>query len=124
MKLRIRGDSVRLRLSQTETVQLSEQGFVADSIGFAAGNGLEYRIEAAAGASVVTAFDGRRILVTVPEPMVRAWLEPAEVSISAEQELEPGRRLRVLIEKDFTCLTPREGEDDSDSFPNPDAGAK
>jgi hypothetical protein len=123
MKLRIRGDSVRLRLSQTETVQLAEQGFVADSIHFPAGNDLEYRIEAADVASVNTRFDGHKVIVTVPEQTLRAWFEPAEVSISAEQELGPGRCLQILIEKDFACLTPREGEDDSDSFPNPDAGA-
>jgi hypothetical protein len=124
MKLRIRGDSVRLRLSQSETAQLAERGSVSDAIGFAAGNELEYRIEMAAVASIVTAFDGGRIVVTVPEPLLRTWLEPAEVSISAELELEPGRRLRILIEKDFACLAPREGEDDSDSFPNPGAGTR
>jgi hypothetical protein len=27
--------------------------------------------------------------------------------------------LRILVEKDWNCLTPRAGEDDSDSFANP-----
>ncbi|MGH8167708.1 MAG: DUF7009 family protein [Woeseiaceae bacterium] len=30
-----------------------------------------------------------------------------------------GDELSILVEKDFACLAPREGEDDSDKFPNP-----
>jgi hypothetical protein len=30
--------------------------------------------------------------------------------------------LRILVEKDFACLAPREGEDESDMFPNPLSG--
>ena len=26
----------------------------------------------------------------------------------------------ILVEKDFQCLAPREGEDESDMFPHPD----
>jgi hypothetical protein len=29
--------------------------------------------------------------------------------------------LRIVVEKDFACLTAREGEDESDNFANPNA---
>jgi hypothetical protein len=29
--------------------------------------------------------------------------------------------LKILVEKDFACLAPREGEDESDMFPHPKA---
>lgn len=30
-----------------------------------------------------------------------------------------GRTLRILIEKDFSCLEPRDGEEDTDTFAHP-----
>jgi hypothetical protein len=29
--------------------------------------------------------------------------------------------LGILVEKDFACLAPREGEDESDMYPHPEA---
>ena len=37
-----------------------------------------------------------------------------------EQVLDDGSTLKVLVEKDFACLTERE-EDESDMFPHPEA---
>lgn len=122
MKLRIRGNSVRLRLSQSETVQLDETGTVADSIEFPPGGRLEYGIEVGDVPALEASYDQSGIKVTVPSDTASTWLEPQEVTISAEQSLGGGRVLTILIEKDFACLAPREGEEDSDAFPNPQAG--
>ncbi len=121
MKLRIRGDSVRLRLSQSETVELAEAGAVTDSVGFSAGDRLEYGLEIGDVSAPVASFDRAGIRVKLPVDAVRKWLEPQEVTISAEQALGAGGVLSILIEKDFACLAPREGEEDSDAFPNPQA---
>ena len=40
-------------------------------------------------------------------------------AITAEQVLDDGGVLNILVEKDFACLAPREGEDESDMFPHP-----
>ncbi|GIT14245.1 MAG: hypothetical protein CM1200mP36_00010 [Gammaproteobacteria bacterium] len=43
--------------------------------------------------------------------------------IVGEQSLDDGGRLKILVEKDFVCLAPREGEEDeADMFPNPRRG--
>ena len=123
MKLRIRGDTVRLRLSQSETVQLSEQGAVSDAVEFAPDSRLEYRLEVGEVESPEARYASDRIVVTISKEAMGRWLDPTEVAIEAEQPLDPEHSLRVLIEKDFACLTPREGEDESDSFPNPQAGS-
>jgi hypothetical protein len=52
---------------------------------------------------------------------IKQWAESEKVSISSEQNLDDGEQLRILVEKDFACLAPRDGEDESDMFPNPDA---
>ena len=50
------------------------------------------------------------------------WVDSDEVSISSEQQLDQGGLLKILVEKDFACLAPREGEDESDMFPHPQQG--
>lgn len=119
MKLRIRGNSLRIRVSQTELEQISRDGVVSDAIRFSAESALEYGIEVRRAVSLEARFTGSEIRVIVPESALGKWLAPEEVAISGEQPLASGETLKILVEKDFTCLAPREGEDDSDAFPNP-----
>lgn len=123
MKLRIRGDSVRLRLSQRELAQFLEHGEVSDRIRFPGGAALTYRLLRDGPSSTVSAsFEDNEIIVSVPSPVVERWAAPDEVGFRGTGNL--GRdSLAILVEKDFTCLAPREGEDDSDLFPNPQASA-
>jgi hypothetical protein len=119
MKLRIRGDSLRLRLSQAELARLRETGEVCDRIGFG-DRSLDYALVRADIDAPRARFDGDRIEVALPHALARHWTATEQVGIEAEQALPTGT-LRLLIEKDFKCLAPRPGEDDSDAFPNPDA---
>jgi hypothetical protein len=41
------------------------------------------------------------------------------VGFEAEQSTGGSERLRILVEKDWACLTARDGEEDVDAFPNP-----
>lgn len=121
MKLRIRGNSIRFRLSQTEMVQLVENGAVHDSVEFGPDARLTYRVEARPVESLKADFTAQGIQVDIPAAMVQRWAEPEEVAIRGEQALTGGASLSILLEKDFVCLTPRDGEEDADSFPNPGA---
>jgi hypothetical protein len=119
MKLRIRGNSVRLRVSQPEVNALAEHGCTEDRARFAPGAELTYRLAAAPGGTVRAAFTASTIEISIPKPELDRWLAPSEVTIRAEQPIGGGERLTILVEKDFECLEPREGEDASDLFPNP-----
>ena len=121
MKLRIRGNSIRFRLSQTEMVQLVENGAVGDSVEFGPDARLTYRVDARPVESLQADFTAQGIQVTIPTAMVQRWAEPEEVAIRGEQTLAGDASLSILLEKDFVCLTPRDGEEDADSFPNPAA---
>ncbi len=35
------------------------------------------------------------------------------------RDVDDGDSLKILVEKDFACLAPREGEDESDMYPHP-----
>jgi Family of unknown function (DUF7009) len=120
MKLRIRGNSVRLRVSRSELTQIERLGRAADAVVFGPQSGLRYGIEVQAGASAARAeFDGPNLRVILPRALVDRWLAPDEVAIEAAQPIGDGEALQILVEKDYTCLAPRSGEDDSDLFPNP-----
>lgn len=120
MKLRIRDNSIRLRLTQTETDALKDQGIVAARTRFPGGRSLEYAIESSP-ASVTPAvhFSANRLTVLLPETVVLAWATTDQVSMHGEQRLEDGELVSILVEKDFRCLAPREGEDESDMFTHP-----
>ena len=122
MKLRIRGNSVRIRLSQSEMARLAADGAVEDAVAFAPGERLGYRVVVREDADAAAAYESDRVTITLPRARFERWLLPEEVSIRAEQPLGGEDRLLILVEKDFTCLTPRQGEEDSDLFPNPAAG--
>lgn len=119
MKLRIRGDSVRLRLTRSEVDALVEKGRIEETTAFGSGV-LGYAI-AFGGTTLAASFDGGKIEITIPGEVARAWASGDAVGVEAVQPAEGGRALKLLVEKDWTCLKPREGEDDSDAFPHPKA---
>ena len=119
MKLRIDGDSIRLRLSRSEVAEFAERGRVEDTVRFGHGAVLRYVLESAQNARSTRArFDYDCIRVSVPGQVAGQWAATDEVSITAEQPLEGRHQLSIVIEKDFQCLH-KPGEKDEDAFPNP-----
>ena len=120
MKLRIHGNSIRLRLGRSDLATLLERGAVEERVGFPSGNSLRYRLERSTAPAAEAAFAGDAIVVRFPAQAIVAWADPAEVSMIAECAVA-GCVLRLLVEKDYQCLAPRDDEDDADLFPNPSA---
>ena len=121
MKLRIKGNSVRLRLSQSEVAEFAATGKCEDRTEFGDSNqSFVYSIIAKPDAEKVSArFENGRLSVVVPQSIAESWAQTEETSIGGKQELQAGKTLSILIEKDFACLTPRADEDESDNFPHP-----
>lgn len=123
MKLRIRGNSVRLRLTQSEVAALAAEGEVSERTAFGGGSDFSYALSADPRADrVQAALVGGRLSVTLPAAVAAEWAASERVGIEAEQPGDAGETLRILIEKDFACLAERPGEDDSDAYPHPEAG--
>ena len=120
MKLRIQGNSVRLRLSQSEVAKFQEAGKVSDSISFG-GVSLAYALERTDGSEMSAEFEGNCIRVFVSFAQSDNWATKAEeVGMEHFQRHAANQEaLRILVEKDFKCLADRPEEDESDNFPNP-----
>ncbi len=122
MKLRLLDDSIRLRLSRSDVAAADEQGAVAGETRFPYGGIFTYVLEALPnGAAASASYSDDCMIVRLPAPEISAWAnDDTAVSLRSEVELPGGGRLKLLVEKDFTCLTHRHDEDQSDLFPNPE----
>ena len=100
MKLRIRGNSLRLRVSKTELAKIAETGKAEDSVRFSSEHSLRYGIEVRPTGAVTATFAGAAILVTLPRARLDLWLRPNEVSVEGIQPVGGGKELQILLEKD------------------------
>ena len=124
MKLRIKDNSIRFRLTRSEVETLNLTGVVNASTGFPGGRRLNYVVESSpASVTPAACYTENPVSVRLPEAMVVALATTEQVSIDDEQVLVAGDKLRVIVEKDFACLSPREDEDESDMYPHPEAGS-
>ena len=116
MKLRIQGNSIRFRLTQTEVSNCGEADACIGKVEFPDGNTLIYRLTT--GSELSSSFKDNVITISLPEMEVENWATSDQVGISGDLTLEDESKLSILVEKDFKCLTER-GEDESDMFPHP-----
>src|SRR6202044_567034 len=102
MRLRIHGNSLRLRLNQCEVAQFSKTGFVEDSIQFAPGAAFAYTLESLSSLNAPQALYANGWLrIQIPGAAAAEWFTSDRVGISGYQTLPSGKPLSILVEKDF-----------------------
>jgi len=124
MKLRIKGNSIRLRLLRSEVERLCAAGVVSDELRFgtATDQALKYAIAASDGVVGITVqFSDNQILVLLPESVAMDWTSGDDVGIAASIDVGNNTDLSLLIEKDFECIGRPDDPDRADTFPNPSA---
>lgn len=120
MKLRLRENSIRLRLLQSEIKKLQENGIVSEKIQFANSQILTYTLKISNDAKEISAvFAGAEITVEIPFEAARKWIQTTLVRLEYEQKIENNLTLRILLEKDFVCLERPLDADNADAFPHP-----
>lgn len=116
MKLRLRGDSIRLRLTRGEVQALVTDGVVAERTRLPVGPAFGYELRADGALRAPTAtFEGGVLGVAVPRAAAASWAASDEEGMRADVPVAGGT-LAIVVEKDFPCATSRAGEDDSDAF--------
>jgi len=123
MKIRMSGNSIRLRLSQSEVAKFHETGKVSERISFGSqpDDILTCQLERTDQSGMSATIDGNHIRVLVSSALSDTWAT-SEQEVGMEHLLRfPANdgHLRILVEKDFKCLADRPEEDESDNFPNP-----
>jgi hypothetical protein len=125
MKLRIKGNSLRLRVSRSELARFQAAGRIEETIHFTAAPEatLTYALESALRPSPVSVQYGTRaVTIILSQDRARIWEAQNEVGIYTTLDMGPAGSLEVVVEKDFACLD-RSNEDNSDTFTNPLARA-
>jgi hypothetical protein len=112
MKIRIKGNSLRYRLTKSDVARFSIEGYIEESIDF--GNlALTYALQKNNLNNLSVIFENNKITLFMPEYMVKEWTRTGKVGF---EYAENG--MFLLLEKDFKCLD-NVAEDQSDNYPNP-----
>ena len=102
MKLRIRENSIRLRLLRGEVEALRDIGLVEASTSFPGGRTFRYAVESSpASVNPAAFYSDNAMIVRLPASMVLAWSSSRQESMSGEQSLVDGEKLLITVEKDF-----------------------
>ena len=113
------GDSLRIRLSQSEVDTIGKEGIVQETTTFPGNEKLTYDIRSTESNKLGCTFANNTISIFVPHSKLDEWVSTDLVGFHQEIDLDKNQKLSILIEKDFKCLTTRPNEDDSDLYPNP-----
>lgn len=120
MKIRIKGNSIRLRLTKSDVDRFDKEGMVEERTDL--GNvTFGYVLQRSNEVDQLTAsFSDGKIIMYVPESWAQEWTTTDRVGFDSHVSLGNGVEggLYLLLEKDFKCLD-ETVEDQSDNYDNP-----
>ena len=118
MKIRIKGNSLRYRLTRPEVEQFGITGYIEEKINFG-DSALFYALCRTDGKEFSASFSDNHITLYFPVSKIEDWASPDQVGFEHQVALEgSGEKLSLIVEKDFTCLD-KVDEDQRDNYPNP-----
>lgn len=120
MKIRIRGNSIRFRLTKTEVEKLCNKGVIEELTQFEKTSFFYAVKETTEKEELFGSFENNGILLYVPSILLKNWQHNATVGFYHNQRLKGGTELMLTLEKDFVCMD-ETVEDQSDNYPNPKA---
>jgi len=120
MKIRIKENSVRYRLSPTEVKKFCEEGRLESATQFKTAT-FTYVLKQEQIDSLQIDFNDNAITLQVPQAFAKDWYKNDLVGLEHYVDLADGTKFFLLLEKDFACLD-NTHEDQTDKYPNPKAG--
>ncbi len=118
MKLRIKGNSIRYRLTKSDVNKLANTGYLEEKTLFG-NSAFVYALQTDANTkSLSAALQANKITLFVSDNFVKDWPQNEIVGIDNKIEEKENDSLYLLLEKDFVCLD-ETTEDQSDNYPNP-----
>jgi len=119
MKIRIKGNAIRFRLTKTEVDTLCKEGYIEESTDFG-DHTFSYAVQRKAVSTMEATFLKNRLTVSISEDKVANWNTNQLVGFEHVMRIDENKTLQLLLEKDFVCMDDRQ-EDQSDNYPNPKA---
>ena len=114
----MKGNSVRIRITKPELEYFDREKYLEESVNFGS-NKLVYALSSLEKPEVLSVnYENNKITLHLPPAVADEWANTERVGVESEIELSDGKKLYILLEKDFKCLD-NTMEDQSDSFPNP-----
>ena len=120
MKIRIKENSVRFRLTPTEVRKFCNEGQIEESTKFNSTT-FKYGVKQDQIDTLQVDFNDNTVTLKVPENFAKDWYDNNVVGLEHYVNLADGSKFFLLLEKDFACLD-NTHEDQSDKYPNPKAG--
>lgn len=112
MKIRIKGNSLRYRLTRTDVDRFAADDYLEEQTNFG-DKILVYAIQSYEAEELSADFNNDKITLFMPAKLLHDWASTERVGI--ENNKPP---IYLLVEKDFKCLD-NVAEDQSDNYPNP-----
>jgi hypothetical protein len=112
MKIRIKGNSLRYRLTRTDVSRFEKDGYLEERVQFA-GSVLIYCLKKTDRSELSAVYEDHTITLYMPVMMLAEWISSDIVGFQNNSG-----DLHLLVEKDFTCLDTVD-EDQRDHYPNP-----
>ena len=120
MKIRIKGNSIRIRLSKSEVDTFGHEGYLEEKTEFAGGRSFVYALSKYhTHVSISADLTHDKITMLVPASRAEEWVTTDLVGLSDNMDVGEGKTLFLLLEKDFKCIDNEVTEDQSDNFDNP-----
>jgi hypothetical protein len=121
MKLRFRGNSLRLRVNQREVRELASGSELREEVRFPGDAKMSYVLRSASSQGPGASFEEGAIVISAPQSKVERWASSDEIGMYFNLPAGPAE-LRVAIEKDLECVDGPPEERDPEAFPRTSTG--
>jgi hypothetical protein len=118
MKVRLKGNAVRMRLSRSEVELFAKKGYVEERTEFA-NSTLIYSVKTIDAETLSADYTSGNLTLFVPVNMLNKWAFTNLVALHHNMPVNKEKFLFILLEKDFKCIDSEVTEDQSDYFENP-----
>lgn len=125
MKIRIREQTVRFRLTQEEVERLRDGGQVESTLTFGPipSQQLGWRLDVDTGDGTTSQlhYDSGQTTLRIARPIAEPWLsDDTAEGFTEEVTMPSGNVVTLTVQRDYACLVPRDPAEDAGAFPHPE----
>lgn len=120
MKIRIKDNSIRLRLTRPEVDRFGKEKYIEGRTAF--GNSyFTYAMRCEDVQELSASLFENKITMHIPISIAETFIHTDIVGFQHDQIFDNGEKLFLLFEKDYKCIDGEVLEDQSDNYENPSA---